>query len=512
MFSGASASPSPARASRRPPTSKISRSLPRDRGVERSLAGAGGPRSPPPEAAEYARDVRADSSSGDPSTEARQFPRPRRGRGAGVPARDGPFRPRPGGRFAARPGALVGGSAERSRSARHRQPLVACATSDSDWSRPRTISAPRARRHRTPICSSGSPALRGRGFSMKSMHRLIVTSRDLPPALVRARPDLAEIDPRNLLLARQSRVRLDAEVIRDAALRASGLLSPTIGGAPVQPPQPDGVYAFTQNDKDWMPTSIGPERYRRAMYTFFYRSAPYPLFGTFEAPDFQTTCTRRTRSNTPLQALTIANDTAFMMLELNARVIEASRLVQEARIRRASASTEPAPDSGSSANGRRAADHEALPRSPAPCSNAWTRDPLPGPPWRRVRSISTNSPTGTEAPDAAHCQTRRHFSARAASAWGPDRALPPARQQCQIARADGDGSVCQAGDLPVHGRRAEPARALRAQAEAATSSTARPRRRAPPTASASHSSKGDARCSVRRRVRSPDTGSAAHWT
>jgi hypothetical protein len=79
----------------------------------------------------------------------------------------------------------------------------------------------------------------------------------------------------------------------------------------VRPPQPSGVYAFTQNRKNWM-TASGTERFRRALYTQFYRSAPYPLFTTFDTPDFQTVCTRRQRSNTPLQSLTLANDPAFL--------------------------------------------------------------------------------------------------------------------------------------------------------------------------------------------------------
>ncbi len=148
------------------------------------------------------------------------------------------------------------------------------------------------------------------GWSMKKLHRLIVTSKTYRRSS-KARPDLAALDPRNLLLARQSRLRLDAEIIRDAALSASGLFSPVIGGPGVFPPQPAGIYAFTQNRKSWK-TSSGPDRYRRAMYTVFYRSAPYPLLSTFDAPDFQTVCTHRVRSNTPLQALTIANDPAFL--------------------------------------------------------------------------------------------------------------------------------------------------------------------------------------------------------
>lgn len=147
------------------------------------------------------------------------------------------------------------------------------------------------------------------GWSQKAMHRLIVTSATYRQSSD-VRPELLESDPRNLLLARQERVRFEAEIVRDAALTASGLLDRTIGGPSVRPPQPEGIYAFTQNPKSWTAAADG-DRYRRAMYTMFYRSAPYPLFSTFDAPDFQTTCTRRLRSNSPLQALTVANDPAF---------------------------------------------------------------------------------------------------------------------------------------------------------------------------------------------------------
>ncbi len=149
-----------------------------------------------------------------------------------------------------------------------------------------------------------------RGWSLKAMHRLIVTSATYRQAS-NARKDLNEVDPRNLLLARQERLRVEAEIVRDAALSASGLLNPHIGGPSVRPPQPDGVYAFTQNRKNWTPAA-GAERFRRALYTHFYRSAPYPLFTTFDAPDFQQVCTRRQRSDTPLQSLTLANDPAFL--------------------------------------------------------------------------------------------------------------------------------------------------------------------------------------------------------
>jgi mono/diheme cytochrome c family protein len=125
------------------------------------------------------------------------------------------------------------------------------------------------------------------------------------------RPDLVEIDQGNVLLARQSRLRVEAEVVRDIGLTASGLMQHVIGGPSVFPPQPEGVYAFTQRAKTWN-TSQGVDRYRRGLYTFLYRSAPYPMMTTFDAPRFNTTCTKRDRSNTPLQALTMANSTAGM--------------------------------------------------------------------------------------------------------------------------------------------------------------------------------------------------------
>lgn len=150
------------------------------------------------------------------------------------------------------------------------------------------------------------------GWSMRKLHKLIVSSATYRQSS-HARPELDDIDPLNLLLARQNRVRFDAEIVRDAALSASGMLTPKIGGRSVNPPQPDGIYAFTQRKPTWT-TDTGPDRYRRAMYTQFYRSAPYPLLTTFDAPDFQSVCTRRPRSNTPLQSLTLANSDALFEL------------------------------------------------------------------------------------------------------------------------------------------------------------------------------------------------------
>jgi mono/diheme cytochrome c family protein len=148
------------------------------------------------------------------------------------------------------------------------------------------------------------------GWGMKDLHRLIVTSATYRQASA-VRPDLRAKDPNNVLLGRQHRLRLEAEIIRDAALAASGLLTRKIGGAGVFPPQPPEIFAFTQNNHPW-PESKGPERYRRGMYTFIWRQSQHPLLTTFDAPDAQTACTRRNRSNTPLQALHLANDPTFV--------------------------------------------------------------------------------------------------------------------------------------------------------------------------------------------------------
>jgi hypothetical protein len=148
------------------------------------------------------------------------------------------------------------------------------------------------------------------GWDIKYMDRLIVTSSTYRQSS-QVRPELQARDPSNRLLARQERLRLEAEIIRDIALSASGLLNPAIGGPGVYPPQPPEIFAFTQNKHPW-PESRGPDRYRRGLYTFIWRQSQHPLLATFDAPDAQTACTRRNRSNTPLQALHLANDPTFV--------------------------------------------------------------------------------------------------------------------------------------------------------------------------------------------------------
>ncbi|WP_437221873.1 PSD1 and planctomycete cytochrome C domain-containing protein [Planctomicrobium sp. SH661] len=150
------------------------------------------------------------------------------------------------------------------------------------------------------------------GWSMKAFHRKIVTSATYRQSS-NVRADVLNVDPRNLLLAQQARFRVEAEIIRDMALSASGRLTPTIGGPSVHPPQPDGVYSFTQVKKTW-PESQGADRYRRTLYTMLYRSDPHPLLSTFDTPGFSAACTQRPRSNTPLQSLPLANDLIFIEL------------------------------------------------------------------------------------------------------------------------------------------------------------------------------------------------------
>jgi len=147
------------------------------------------------------------------------------------------------------------------------------------------------------------------GWDVKAIHRQIVTSATYRQSS-RVNPTQERLDPRNKYLSRQNRVRLDAELVRDAALSASGVLSPEVGGPSVFPPQPEGVMSLGQSNRAWK-TDKGEARYRRGMYTFFWRATPHPALTVFDAPDANSSCTRRLRSNTPLQSLTLLNDDGF---------------------------------------------------------------------------------------------------------------------------------------------------------------------------------------------------------
>jgi len=143
------------------------------------------------------------------------------------------------------------------------------------------------------------------------MHKLIVMSATYQQASD-VTAELRERDPSNVLFTRGPRLRMDAEMVRDAALVVSGLFSDKIGGPSVYPPQPAGVTSEgTYGALDWK-TSEGPDRYRRGLYTFAKRTAPYAMTATFDGPSGEACLARRERSNTPLQALTLLNDPAFL--------------------------------------------------------------------------------------------------------------------------------------------------------------------------------------------------------
>ncbi len=148
------------------------------------------------------------------------------------------------------------------------------------------------------------------GWSLKHLHRRIVTSATYRQASG-ARPELEERDPDNRLLARQRRLRLPAELIRDGALAVSGLLDDRIGGKSVRPPQPEGVAMLGYaNSVKWQ-ADEGGDRYRRGLYIHFQRTVPYPFLMTFDGAERTVAECSRERSNTPLQALNLLNDPVF---------------------------------------------------------------------------------------------------------------------------------------------------------------------------------------------------------
>jgi hypothetical protein len=153
------------------------------------------------------------------------------------------------------------------------------------------------------------------GWSLKHIHRLILTSATYRQSS-RNRQELTEKDPTNQLLGRQNRIRMESEIVRDVTLQAAGLLESHIGGPSVHPPQPEGVMGLGQVQRSWK-ADAGRNRYRRGMYTFLWRATPHPALSVFDSPDAFSSCTRRIRSNTPLQALTLLNDPAFHEMALH---------------------------------------------------------------------------------------------------------------------------------------------------------------------------------------------------
>ena len=148
------------------------------------------------------------------------------------------------------------------------------------------------------------------GWSFKHMHRLITSSATYRQSS-KVSPELYQKDPYNRLLARGPRFRVEAEIVQDIALFNSGLLNMKVGGPSVRPPIPASVADTVYGGFSW-PESSGEERYRRGMYTFWKRALPFPSLLAFDAPTAEFACTRRTRSNTPLQALTTLNEKTFV--------------------------------------------------------------------------------------------------------------------------------------------------------------------------------------------------------
>ncbi|GMV92110.1 MAG: hypothetical protein AMXMBFR82_18880 [Candidatus Hydrogenedentota bacterium] len=149
-----------------------------------------------------------------------------------------------------------------------------------------------------------------RGWDTKDLVRMIVTSATYRQTS-RTTPKLIAADPDNEWLARGARFRVDAEIVRDIALASSELLNPAIGGPSVKPPLPDGALSLVYPGDPWN-VAEGADRYRRGLYTYWKRTLPYPTAMVFDAAARDTACVRRVESNTPLQALTMLNDTELM--------------------------------------------------------------------------------------------------------------------------------------------------------------------------------------------------------
>ena len=174
------------------------------------------------------------------------------------------------------------------------------------------------------------------GWDVKQLQRLLVTSATYRQSSV-VSPDKSARDPENRLLARGPRYRLDAEVIRDQALAVSGLLVGTIGGKSVKPYQPPGLWeavGYTDSNTAKFQRDDGAALYRRSLYTFWKRTSPPPAMAIFDAPTREACTVRRSRTNTPLQALLLMNDEQFVEAarHMARRVIAEGGSTSEGRI------------------------------------------------------------------------------------------------------------------------------------------------------------------------------------
>jgi hypothetical protein len=170
-------------------------------------------------------------------------------------------------------------------------------------------------------------------WSRKDLIRLIVNSATYRQSS-RHRLELAAVDPNNVWLYRQNRIRVEAEVVRDLNLAVAGLLSPKVGGLSVFPPMPDDLAKLSYANSFTWKNSEGDERFRRGMYTFFKRTIPHPNLTVFDCPDANVACVSRTVSNTPLQALTLLNNESHVEASqaLARRLLEPSGTTDDERM------------------------------------------------------------------------------------------------------------------------------------------------------------------------------------
>ncbi|MEM8892257.1 MAG: DUF1553 domain-containing protein, partial [Bacteroidota bacterium] len=147
-------------------------------------------------------------------------------------------------------------------------------------------------------------------WSLKSFLKEILLSATYKQAS-HISPEKLQKDPYNRLLSRGPRFRLSAEQIRDQALAVSGLMSDSIGGKSVMPPQPEGVWAVVYNNHQWI-SPDDDQKYRRGLYTYWKRTSPYPSMVSFDSPSREYCVSRRIRTNTPLQALVTLNDPVYL--------------------------------------------------------------------------------------------------------------------------------------------------------------------------------------------------------
>ncbi len=172
------------------------------------------------------------------------------------------------------------------------------------------------------------------GWDTKAFLKLLVTSATYRQAS-KATPEKLAKDPRNRLLSRGPRFRLEAEMVRDQALALSGLLSRKMHGPSVYPPQPPGLWQAAFNGQRTWTTSKGEDRYRRGLYTFWRRTVPYPSMAAFDATSRETCTVRRIRTNTPLQAFVTLNDPVYVECAqaLARRIVKEGGTTSEERAR-----------------------------------------------------------------------------------------------------------------------------------------------------------------------------------